>query len=136
MYASELLQLGQLVRQIWPERPPALLAPDSNFDAEWFGEFLRILFPNATRADESSADVVGAAGSEKPPLQGLAQPPSIPPQLLPLNFVSHHMCVSFTCALHATYEYRVSILAPRCCLACRSLQLEPCNKGQRATRAH
>ena len=97
-YAQDVLRFGRLVRSIWPERWPLILAPDSNaVDEAWFGRFLDVLFAN----NESSLPMTPAAASavDAAPKTSSATTASSssPPDVQewstrgPVDYISHHM---------------------------------------------
>ena len=83
-YARELRAFGALVRTVWPEKPPLLLAPDSNsLDASWLAAWLDELWKDLPPAAPPSPAADGSAAKRAAD--------GAPPARQPLDYVSHHM---------------------------------------------
>ena len=82
-YATEVLEMAEIVREAWPLNPPLILAPDANWDEAWYAAFLGNLSWPAplAPADEAAATTtsLGAAAAVK----ARARPP--------VDVLTHHM---------------------------------------------
>lgn len=83
-YARDVRRFGNLVRSVWPTKPPLLLAPDTNHvDEAWLTEFFAELWPPPPPPSPTGggADADADADGDSP---GDGPPP-------PIDLFSHHL---------------------------------------------